>query len=513
VLDVGNADRTALWLAIAEAMRLYIRVPRIIGKFTPEDQDLETVLAHAKRLEGKTLRDIAGLLDRPELLDRKGKGVAGQMLHAWFGVGENDSRAEPDLLNVKMPDGQRAGVEIKVVPLKAARAGVRVKERCKVTSIDYKSLLGEKWPGSRARHKLSVTLFIYYRYAGAATWPESKVDRIVCWQLDKSPARYTIQSDWERTLQFVQEGRAHEISEGHAAILGASTAGAGKDSKWVEQPIKPMVKATRRAFALKPAFLLTTYGLDKNPSAYQQLPVSGVRDADADIRDIVVRTLGRSVGRRLADIADELNIPDIAASGAKRPKHAASLLIRRVLGVMSDKKKVLELEALGIKPKTIPARDTDLRPFEAMSFPAMKLVEFAEETWEDSELRAHLENILMIPLLRRSRDVDYRNSRLGRPFFWTPMGAEEQAIADEWRMFQQEIQDGRAAYRRVNGRRVSSLTPASSTQYIHLRPKGKDGSEDDIDPRGKPAQKLCFWLNPSFVTGLLITFSRVPPSS
>jgi DNA mismatch repair protein MutH len=488
-------------------MRLYIRVPRIIGKFTPEDQDLETVLAHAKRLEGKTLREIAGLLDRPELLDRKGKGVAGQMLHAWFGVGENDSRAEPDLLNVKMPDGQRAGVEIKVVPLKAARAGVRVKERCKVTSIEYKSLLGEKWPGSRARHKLSVTLFIYYRYAGAATWPESKVDRIVCWQLDKSPARYTIESDWERTLQFVQEGRAHEISEGHAAILGASTAGAGKDSKWVEQPIKPMVKAKRRAFALKPAFLLTTYGLDKNPSAYQQLPVSGVRDADADIRDIIVRTLGRYVGRPLADIADELNIPDIAASGAKRPKHAASLLIRRVLGVMSDKKKVLELEALGIKPKTIPARDTDMRPFEAMSFPAMKLVEFAEETWEDSELRAHLENILMIPLLRRNRDDDYRDSRLGRPFFWTPMGVEEQAIADEWRMFQKEVQHGHAAYRRVNGRRASSLTPASSTQYIHLRPKGKDGSEDDIDPRGKPAQKLCFWLNQSFVQDLLTRFS------
>lgn len=499
MLDVGNADRTALWLAIAEAMRLYIRVPRIIGKFTPEDQDLETVLAHAKRLEGKTLREIAGLLDRPELLDRKGKGVAGQMLHAWFGVGENDSRAEPDLLNIKMPDGQRAGVEIKVVPLKAARAGVRVKERCKVTSIEYKSLLGEKWPGSRARHKLSVTLFIYYRYAGATTWPESKVDRIVCWQLDKSPARYTIESDWERTWQFVREGRAHEISEGQAAILGASTAGAGKDSKWVEQPTNSLVKAKQRAFALKPAFLQTTYGLDKDPSAYQQLPVAGVRDVDADIRDIILRKLGRYTGWRLADIADDLGIPDIAATGAKRPKHAASLLIRRVLGVVSDKKKVVELEALGIKPKTVPARDTDLKPFEAMSFPAMKLVEFAEETWEASELRAHLENILMIPLLRRNRDDDYRDSSLGNPFFWTPTEKEEEAIAKEWRMFQREVRDGRAAYRRINGRRVSTLTSASGTKFIHLRPKGRDGSEDDIDPTGLPTQKLCFWLNSDFV--------------
>ena len=503
-----NADRTAHWLAIAGAMRLYIRMPRIIGKFTPEDQDLETVLAHAKRLEGKTLREIAGMLDRPELLDRRGKGVAGQMLHAWFGVGENDSRAEPDLLNVEMPDGQRAGVEIKVVPLKAARAGVRVKERCKVTSIEYKSLLGEKWPGSRARHKLSVTLFIYYNYAGATTWPDSTVDRIVIWQLDKSPARYTIESDWERTWQFVREGRAHEISEGQAAILGASTAGAGKDSKWVEQPTNPTVKAKQRAFALKPAFLQTAYGLDKDPSAYQQLPIAEVRDADVDIRDLILRKLGRYVGWRLADIADDLDIPDIADTGAKRPKHAASLLIRRVVGVVSDKKKVLELEALGIKPKTIPARDADMRPFEAMSFPAMKLVEFAEETWEDSELRAHLENILMIPLFRRERDDDYRESVLGKPFFWTPIGRDEEAIAKEWRMFNKEVCEGRAAYHRENGRRVSSLTPASGTKYIHLRPKGKDGSEDDIDPRGKPAQKLCFWLNQSFVQDLLTRFSR-----
>jgi DNA mismatch repair protein MutH len=505
-MNQRNADQIAHRLAIAGAMRLYIRMPQIIGKFTPEDQDLKTVFAHAKRLEGETLRAIAALLDRPDLLNRKGKGVAGQMLHAWFGVGENDSRSEPDLLNVKMPDGRTAGIEIKVVPLKAVRGGIRVKERCKVTSIEYTSLLGETWSVSRARHKLLVTLFIYYHYAGAKNWPDSTVDRVVCWQLEKSPARHTIESDWERTWHFVRDGRAHEISEGQAAILGASTAGAGKASKWVAQPTNPSVKARKRAFALKPAFLQTAYGLDKDPSAYERIPTSGVRDRDTDVRDVLLRRLGRYVGRRLEDIADDLGIPDIAATGAQRPKHAASLLIKRVLGAMSDDKKLLELEALGIKPKTIPARYPDMKPFEAMSFPAMKLVEFAEETWEDSDLRAHLENILMIPLFRREREDDYRESLLGKPFFWTPIGREEDAIAREWRLFNKEVRQGRAAYTRVNGRRVSSLTPASATTYIHLRPKGKDGSEDDIDPQGKPAQKLCFWLNQSFVQRLMSRF-------
>ena len=50
-----------VWLAIPEAMRLYSRMQRIIGPFTYEDQDFKSVFAHAKRLEGKTLREIAAM--------------------------------------------------------------------------------------------------------------------------------------------------------------------------------------------------------------------------------------------------------------------------------------------------------------------------------------------------------------------------------------------------------------------------------------------------------------------
>jgi DNA mismatch repair protein MutH len=481
------------WLAIAEAMRLYSRMQRIIGPFTYEDQDFKSVFAHAKRLEGKTLREIAAAMKRPDLLERKGKGAAGQMLHAWFGVDENDNRSEPDL----------PGVEIKVVPLKSARNGLRVKERCKVTSIEYKALLDEEWPRSRARHKLLVTLFIYYRYTTATTWPASTVDRIVMWQMAGSPVRYTIEEDWQRTWHYVRDGRAHELSEGQAAVLGACTSGAGKDSKWVLQPQNPSTKARKRSFALKPSFLQTTYGADKDPDAYAHLPTAGVRDVDRDPRERILTAFLPYVGRTLGDIADSLGIPQVACAGTARPKHAASLLVRRVLGVMSDDKKLFELEALGVKPKTIPARVPDMRPFEAMSFPAMSLAEFAEETWEDSDLRAHLENILMIPLFRKHRDDDYRSGVLGRPFFWTPTAVEEEGIEREWTMFQSEVREGKAAYRRVNNRRVSNLTPGSKTTYIHLRPKSADGSVDDVDPQGNKTQKLCFWLNQPFVQRLL----------
>jgi hypothetical protein len=70
-------------------------------------------------------------------------------------------------------------------------------------------------------------------------------------------------------------------------------------------------------------------------------------------------------------------------------------------------------------------------------------------------------------------------------------------------MFQSEVREGKAAYRRENNRRVSNLTPGSKTNYIHLRPKSADGSVDDVDPKGNKTQKLCFWLNQSFVQRLL----------
>jgi DNA mismatch repair protein MutH len=228
-----------------------------------------------------------------------------------------------------------------------------------------------------------------------------------------------------------------------------------------------------------------------------------VRDVDRDPRDRILTAFSPYVSRTLGDIADSLGIPQVAGAGTARPKHAASLLVRRVLGVMSDDKKLFELEALGIKPKTIPARVPAMRPFEAMSFPAMSLADFAEETWEDSDLRAHLENILMIPLLRTHRDDDYRSGVLSRPFFWTLTEAEEEGIEREWTMFRSQVREGKAAYRRVNNRRVSNLTPASKTTYIHLRPKSSDGSVDDVDPLGNKTQKLCFWLNQPFVQRLL----------
>lgn len=462
-----------------------------------EGQSLETIIAHARRLEGKTLAEIAEALSRPELLNLAGKGAAGQLLHTWFGLSQNDSRAEPDLNGLILHDGRTAGAEIKAVPLIAKRRGLGVKERCKVTSINYDDLLSETWSISRARHKLLVVVFIYYRYTDAKNWPESKVDKIISWVLEGSLAEHTIRNDWQRTWDYVNEGRAHEISEGHALILGACTSGAGHEAKHVPQPKNPDIMARKRAFALKPAFLQTAYDYASQPNRYESITTLTGRALGGNLQTEILTGLNKHIGKTMGQIADILNIPRKAA------KHSSALLLRRALGVVADDKRLLELESAGVKPKTIPVRVCDLRPFEAMSFPVMKLAEFAEEDWENSEFRANLDCLLMIPTAGEQKGEDPWMRILGKPFFWTPAGEDEEGIAKEWHMFQQEVRDGKAAYQRINGRRVSQLTPGSRTKYIHLRPKGPDASVDDVDLHGNPTQQLCFWLNQSFVQSLL----------
>ncbi len=429
----------------------------------------------------------------------KGKGAAGQLVQVWFALDPNDGRAEADLVNVRFTDGKVGDVEIKLVPLMLKKNGYRIKERCKVTSIEYASLLGETWVKSRARKKLLSVLFIFYEYAGAESWTKSRVKKVLVWEVEKEQLKDLIRSDWERTYDFVEKGRAHEISEGHNAVLGASTSGAGGEATYVTQPRNADQPARKRAFSLKPAFLQTTYDWDASRDDFASIKTLSDKVLGADLQKAILDGFEPYVGKTLGWIADELKIRKEVSA-----KQGPAILVRRVLGITNTKKRLLELEALGVSPKIIPVRRHDLRPCEAMSFPVAKLKEVAEEEWEHSEFRANLDCLLMIPTLTEHCKKGDKWARiLGRPFFWTPSDEEETGIEKEWEMYRKEILTGKAAYRIVDGLRKSNLTSSKQTEFIHMRPKGPDASVDDEDPLGNKTVQLCFWLNQAFVQKLL----------
>lgn len=473
---------------------------RKVGAFEFDDQDLNSILRHARILEGRTLAKIAEEAGSGNLTELKGKGAAGQLLQGWFAIDPNDNRDEPDLPSVRCEDGS-LDVEIKAVPLKRRkRAGTRVKERCKVTNIDYFDLLSQTWETSRARHKLTGVIFVFYDYAGSATWQQSVVRKIIFWRLETSSNSGIIKADWQRTWNAVEAGRAHLISERDAAILGTSTAGAGRDSRDVQQPKSPEL-ARKRAFSLKPAFLQTTFEAEFRPALYRSIVTITGRNIPPDFQKTVIEGLNPYVGLTLDQLAARTGLT--LSTG----KNGVARLIRKILGDDLGGGRLREIEELGIRAKTVPVREEDLWPLEAMSFPRCYLGDLVDEEWENSELLSDIECLLVIPVLARNRETPKGDRRIAKPFFWAPDPDEWVGIADEWNRYRTQVMKGLARSRAVKrgNRTVRStrLLPATQTQYIHMRPHSADGTNFDETLPDTKAPVLCFWINQKFMQRVL----------
>ena len=147
---------------------------------------------------------------------------------------------------------------------------------------------------------------------------------------------------------------------------------------------------------------------------------------------------------------------------------------------------------MGLTPRIARVRD-DLMPYEALSFPAFRYHSLLEETWEDSDLLARIEYMLLVPVHGQTKGTPQKNCTLGMPVFWRPSAAELDLIRREWEIFRLEIRDGRA----------DRLTPASQTQAIHVRPHSRDARDTDDAPGLGPVIKKSFWLNKPFVRDIL----------
>ena len=472
-----------------------------IGQFTFNNEVVSDVMLHAKLMEGKTLRELSSIMSRPDLLLREGKGAAGQLIQRWFGIEPDDTRAEPDLPNVLHDLGEVLGVEIKAISLRPLKrkGGLAVKERSSVGMIDYPSLLKQQWVSSHARNKLCSVLFIFYEYAGKERWIDSVVRRVLNWRIGGT-TEDIMRVDWQVVWQMVYDGRAHELSDSLSKLLSATTKGPGGRGSEVPQP-NSTIMARRRAFALKPAFLRTQWGILKNPSAYQSIETLTGKRIGGDLQSVIIGSLSPFVGKSLGSISKELGIKLTSS------KSAAAFLLRRSLGITNDKVRLLEIEEAGVKIKTVPALEKNLMPLEDMSFPAMSLREFGEEDWEDGEFLCQTECLLILPVFAKERKQPKGERILRQPFFWSPTPTEWEGIEKEWRMFQKAVNSGAAKVRfEKRGKKMvrkNDLPPASETSFIHTRPHSKNAKDFDVDPLGNRTSRLCFWFNKKYIQAVL----------
>ncbi len=432
----------------------------------------DAILARASLLEGHVLGDITGA-SFTAVEARRGKGEVGAAIEHFFGIPSN-SRQEADFPS--------AGVELKVVPVRRSRHGVRAKERTVISMIDFDDLVLETWDTASVRKKLRI-LFVYFEHSADMPKSSFPIMCVLYWEPDETTYGF-IRADWERVLTKVRHGLAHELSEGDGRIMGPCTKGADSQSLRI-QPFGD-VRARSRAFALKPSFTTDLYEQSVSEREDESLVRNLGATATASFEDQLLERFERFEGRTVGDVAAELRVP-LSAS-----KSYSAQVLRRAFGARNFNSRIREFEEMGLTPRVSRVDSTSM-PYESLSFPAFRYKELIEETWEDSDLLSRVEYMLVLPLQGKRKNTPQADCLLRSPVFWRPSAAELETIHREWELFRLEIREGMANH----------LTPASETVAIHVRPHARNSGDVDFAPIVGPVIRKSFWLNRPWVQAML----------
>ncbi len=465
-----------------------------------DDSSIVSIVAYAKKLVGKSVADI---LAQDSLdINIKNKGVIGTIIEEyWFGIKPNSS---------PLPDFDKVGVELKIIPLIKQKSRLVVKERTKICSINYTTLVDETWQTSHVKEKLNKILFIYYLY-DKDNIKNSTIKKIDLWKLNENNNEFIIKHDYLHVQQKIKEGYAHELSESLSKVLAASRSGSGgKDSSGrlrdlVSQPIKiHSPEALKRAFSLKQSFTNQRWNELSTKHQYESIIDALEIDDLANFEERIVTSINAYANKSIKEISDIFSL-DISS----RSKNKIATIIKKAIGFKSVKSTIKEFEQLGIIIKVVPVNQKNNYPFEAISFATMKLQEFVNEEWEDSTFREYLHKILIVPIYSRSKESTLDEKYMAKTFFWSPSISEEALIQKEWSCYQDEVLSGKCEVKKVamnslkGYKEVSALSKESQTLAIHMRPHGRDSTDRDIDTLGNSIVKQSFWLNKRFIQKLL----------
>lgn len=417
-------------------------------------------------MPGRTFAELVSHVGLDQQSSRTTKGTVGAATEAYFGM-----RVD----SIPQPDFRAAGIELKTVPLRPREGEISVKERVFITSIDYLALAKESWETATVRRKLERILFVYYDWLPQALLGDLAITDVILWE-PSAEMLGIFEADWLSVRERVRRGRAEDVSESHGIALVAATKGPGGPPA-MRQPYSDVL-ARRRSWALRPAFVGSILERER---AGRNL----VFEVSTTLANRAVSQLGRLVGSRVSQVESSLGREPTKA------KHRSRLVVGAALTAFGGPSSA-ELLSSGVDLRVVQV-DSSRMPYEHLSFPAFRYQELIREDWPESELLARLDRFLFVPVVAEKGLEAVGAGVIEPPVLWAPSDSDLDGMAREWTMFRDEIEAGKAL----------KLTPASRTEYIHVRPKGKDGLDTDPAPLVGPVVKKCFWFNKDLVARIL----------
>ena len=428
----------------------------------------ESLLEFARGLSGKKLSEV---IDMTKIADNtSNKGDLGNMVEKYY------YQYRPDNTSHK-PDFPEAGVELKTTGvLKRPDGSYKAKERLVLTMINYMNLIEERWDTSSLMEKCRMMLILFYLYEkGVAVFDRRFVLHPLLFEFPSEDLEI-IKRDWETIRKKIEEGKAHELSEGDTYYLGACRKGTGGENEILKKQPFSKVLAKSRAFSLKPSYV--------NRIIKGHTTEVGVLDITTEltIEEATQNKFKPYLGKTIEEISGMLDF----YKHSKNDKGFYRSLTIRILG--DNKRTVPELDKAGVELKTIRV-NKDWMPAEAMSFPTFKYMDIIEEDWEDSSFFNKIEQKFLFVIFRIDED---EKLRLEKVKYWNMPYLDRLEAHRVWEDTKRRVVVD-----------ASDLPKSTESRVAHVRPKARNSQDTLPTPQGTNLVKKCFWLNRSYIGDII----------
>jgi len=453
-------------------------------KLVYNPKDKKSVLDYAKQLKGRTLREVCNSY----VLQHKfiGKGNFGQVLEKFYFGYEPNSKAEADFFE--------AGIELKSTPLKRLKnEEYRSKERLVLNIINYLEIVNQEFETSDFWKKSKCLLLIFYLHQANYDILDYVIKLVDEWSYPTTDLEI-IKKDWQLIKQKIEDGKAHELSEGDTFYLGACTKGA--NAKSIRKQPFSNTPAKQRAYSLKQGYVNHIIASISNGAIgiYGKLIPSVAVAKKETIEEIVISKFKPYYNKTIKQI--------LKKTGVKINTTAKSFyanLTKAILGIELDKE-IEEFEKAEIILKTVRLRENDL-PKEDISFSNFKYEEIINEEWDESNFKEILEHKFLFVFFQ------FENSELvlRKVKFWNMPYADILEAEKVWEQTKSIVQKGKIVREVKNGIRHTNFPNKTFNPVSHVRPHAINAADTyplptkDKLTKAKEYTKHCFWLNNTYV--------------
>lgn len=463
----------------------------------------QSILAYAKKLEGKTFQDIKqsyldyhNQTENENVEDSNAKGQLGNFLEEYYFGYKPNSDQEADFKD--------AGIELKQTCVDLKKNGeYTAGERLSITNISYEEPVEIDFYKSHVWNKIRLILLIHYLrdktiprmhnkilFANLFTPPECDLKIII--------------DDYNKINAKITAGLAHEISEGDTMYLGACTKGATAAKSLRPQYYGDHTPAKKRNFCFKRSYMdyiLHTYVL-KDAVPHELIIKDSSVLQNQTFEEVIISRLEKHIGQsdfRLCQYYDRIY---------NNNKAQWVDLTYRMLGIKGNHAE--EFAKSNIVVKTIRLEENGSMR-ENMSFPPFQFMDLATQEWEDSELYNYFAETKFLFVIFKREGSHYALHKIK---FWNmPMSDLEGDVRDGWLQVKNTILNGVEFTIKPNGTVSNNLLGQHDNRIIHVRPHAtksayklhngfiKGNIERDANPLpdGQWMTTQSFWINNSYI--------------